>query len=454
LSFAQPTTESGIINEILDAAAAGDQLRVVGAGHSFSGIQLIDNADESQASGRLLNLDRYTGITNVVWSDDKTSAQVTIKAGSRLRDVNTDLENLGLAFINLGSCAAQSIAGATSTGTHGTGRLLGNMATQITGLKIIDSFGQIHNVSQNDDDNGLFTTARVGLGALGVITEITVNTVPIFKLKETTYSMPLNDLLSQHDEIYNQYERFQWNWIPYSNTAGVILRENTDEDITGCGSWVIAEDNDDENNNNMITHNNDNNKEYNEFKVSSYDNTSCVDVSYKTMVETEAAYYERTLYTEMEMFIPVEYTVDAVNEFIAFQDSIRDQLPPGAENLLYCQVRYVAADDITLSPVRGRDVAVMSMIVMGDKNQTAPASLFALFAQGMENITTSSYNGVPHWGKKNWATASDLEAFYGEDALAAFESFRSVLDPTGMFLNDYLTTRGIGAMSSSMSTGV
>jgi hypothetical protein len=335
----KPTTQAGIINEILDAAAAGDQLRVVGAGHSFSGIQLIDNED-NVPSGRLLNLDRYAGITNVVWAEDGSSAQVTAKAGSRLRDLNTALEDLGLAFINMGSCAAQSIAGATSTGTHGTGHYLGNMATQITGLTIVDANGVVHNASatQNPD---LFTTARVGLGALGVVIEVTVNTVPIFKLRETTYSMPLQDLLDTHDELYNKYDRFQWNFIPYSNVAGVIIRENTDDPITGCGSWAVTEDNDDGNAVMKAHHHHD--AEFHPHHISSSsggsnDNTSCVDVSYKTMVETLDAYNARTLYTEMEMFIPVEYTVAAVTDFLAYQDSVRDQLPPGAESLLYTQV--------------------------------------------------------------------------------------------------------------------
>ena len=122
----------------MDAVASGDQLKIIGAGHSFSGIQLSDG-DETTPAGRLVSLDRYAGITNVAWADDKSYADVTVRAGSRLRDLNAALEDLGLAFENLGATAAQSLAGAIATGTHGTGRLLGSISTQVSGLRILDA---------------------------------------------------------------------------------------------------------------------------------------------------------------------------------------------------------------------------------------------------------------------------------------------------------------------------
>jgi L-gulonolactone oxidase len=219
LSFAQPTTEAAIVAEIVAAAAEGSMLKVVGAGHSFSGIQLTDGggASASGPSGRLVSLDRYAGLVGApVWAADGSYADVTVRAGSKLQDLNAALEGLGLAFVNLGSCAAQAMAGAVATGTHGTGKLLGSMSTQLVGLRLLDAAGEAHDVSSADADaegQALFAAARVGLGAMGVVVELTVRCVPLFKLKETTYSLPLAELLASHDELYANNDRFQWNWL-------------------------------------------------------------------------------------------------------------------------------------------------------------------------------------------------------------------------------------------------
>jgi L-gulonolactone oxidase len=213
LSFAQPTTEAAIVEEIVAAAAEGSMIKVVGAGHSFSGIQLTDGSVNAGSSGRMISLDRYAGVVGApAWADDGSYASVTVRAGSRLSDLNTALEALGLAFVNLGSCAAQSIAGAVATGTHGTGKLLGSMSTQVVGLRLLDASGAAHDISAESEAE-LFSAARVGLGALGVVVEVTVRCVPLFKMKETTYSLPLADLLATHDELYENNDRFQWNWL-------------------------------------------------------------------------------------------------------------------------------------------------------------------------------------------------------------------------------------------------
>lgn len=104
----------------------------------------------------------------------------------------------------------------------------------------------------------------------------------------------------------------------------------------------------------------------------------------------------------------------------------------------------MAADNITLSPIRGRDIAVLSMVVMGDKDETGDASAFALYARGLEHICSTKYEGVPHWGKKNWANKTSLLPFYGEDAFQEFNDVRQTMDPKGLMLNSYLTQRGIG----------
>jgi L-gulono-1,4-lactone dehydrogenase len=159
---------------------------------------------------------------------------VTVRAGSRLRDLNTAFEDIGLAFENLGSTAAQSLAGAVATGTHGTGRELGSISTQLRAIRLVDAVGAVHATSPSNEAD-LFSAARVGLGALGVVTELTVRAIPLFKMRKTTFSLPLPELLNSLQDYYNTYERFQWSWIPYSIEATVIIREVTDDPLQVAG---------------------------------------------------------------------------------------------------------------------------------------------------------------------------------------------------------------------------
>ena len=384
-----PASEDEVVYAVQSAAKAGEQLKVVGAGHSFSGIQLTDG-NQTSPGGRVMSLDLLSGITDVRYLDDGSGdAEVTALAGTRLRDLNSALEARGLAFENLGACAAQSLAGAVATATHGTGRDLGSLSTQLRGLRVLDAAGAAHDIRGDDPATAdLFAASQVGLGALGVVMTATVHVVPLFKMRKTTFTMPLDEFLGQHDAFYANYSRFQWSWVPYSGTATVMLREVTDDPVTGC--WGDGEDDDEEaEENEAAATANANVKAKAAVGASNHytDTTECVDVSYKTLVDSNSAYPERTLYTEMEMFVPVEDAVAAVTAFIAYQDGVRGEFESmmAAQNdtttALYSQVRYVKADDIPLSPMRGRDVAVLSMIVEGDEDATGSAGAVELFSR-------------------------------------------------------------------------
>lgn len=426
-AFLLPASEEAIALALREAAAAGQRVKVVGAGHSFSGIQMLDSQDAP--GGVMLSLDRWAGIVAVTYGDQEPSL-VEVRAGTRLRDLNTELERRGLALENLGATAAQSVVGACATGTHGTGRELGSMATAIQALRIIDAQGNVV-VASAEENAELFAAARVSLGALGVVSTVTVRVVPMFHMRKTVVNLPLEELLQRHDELYAKYERMQWSWVPYSHQASLMVREVVSDEVPITGCWDTSATN----------------QSASEGIPSFLTASTCVDVSYKTLVDSNEAYGERTLYTEMEMFIPVEHTVAAVRDLLAWQESIKG-LHNERLGTPYSMVRYVAADNITLSPIRGRDVAVLSTILMGNQNRTAAPKEFALFARGMEKICKEKYQGVPHWGKKNWATREDLAPFYGEEAYASFEKMRERLDPEGIFLNDYLVQRGIGATSA------
>jgi len=326
-----------------------------------------------------------------------------VQAGIRLHDLNHQLEKLGLSLENLGAACEQSIAGATATGTHGTGRVLGNMATKIEGMRLVLANGTVIEASKKVNTD-IFDAARVGLGCLGVISTLTIRTLPLFKLRLTNMEVRLDDLLEQLPVLMLNYQRLQWFWLPPDeNRATLVLREVTEEPISPVGHgeepggcWDTT----------LVPHNVSVPPAiFGSMPVANV--TTCVDVSYKAMCGSSKHYAARHLYTEMEMFIPARELTSAIGEFRDFQASVLPQHDPKVP--LFTGVRYVDGDDILLSTANGRETAVMSMIVMGT-SQESPANQveFQRYAGAMEKITAAKYGGRPHWGKQNWATASTL----------------------------------------------
>jgi hypothetical protein len=217
--------------------------------------------------------------------------------------------------------------------------------------------------------------------------------------------------------LLEQYERLQWYFTPYTTAATLLLREEssgpispapTQDDPGGCWGHQPGA------------------------------STDCTDLSYKAMTDSLSGYESRTIYTEMEMFIPVEHTEAAVLDFMAYMEEVKEQHDPLVE--LFTGVRYVKKDSILLSPMNNRDSSVISFIVMGNKNHTGSPREFQLYASGLEAICESKYEGRPHWGKVNYATRDYLHKQYGE-AMDTFNSVRNEMDPHGMFRNEYLDER-------------
>lgn len=383
LDYIVPETEEELAKLVQIANSKGEKIKVVGAGHSFSSIALT--------SGHMVSLDKLNKIVNV------NGTEVVVQAGIRLYDLNSQLEKHGLSMENLGATCEQSLSGATATGTHGTGRLIGSLSTQILSFRMIKADGSI--ITANEKKNiPIFQAGRVGLGGLGIITEMTIRTLPLFKMKLTNTAIALSDLFEQLPSLMKEHERLQWYWLPYDvDHATYVIREITDEPITPGGCW------------NRHTHLGEPTQFYDKFgatqnkkSIESSASTSCVDVSYKTLCGSREHYRSRSLYTEMEMFIPSDQVVDAITEFRKFQDSVRPEHNSSVP--LFTGVRYVAADDIVLSPQGGkgggRNNAVISMIVMGNKHVTGDPVEFARYAKHLEDLCQEKYEGRPHWGKK------------------------------------------------------
>jgi FAD/FMN-containing dehydrogenase len=219
LSYSTPYTEQHIIDIIYHTKLRNETLKVIGTGHSFSGVQLT--------KGHMMSLDHYSEVvarTDLTATDgtatdgtatdgtatDGTTGHmyslVEVQAGIRLRDFNNELEKMGLSMLNLGATAAQSVAGATATGTHGTGTKLGSISTQISAMRLIDSFGKVHVLSEHDENTDMFEAARVGIGALGAISTMTFKVVPLFKLRRRNIAYELPTLLKVFGSLHKLHD--------------------------------------------------------------------------------------------------------------------------------------------------------------------------------------------------------------------------------------------------------
>ena len=290
--------------------------------------------------------------------------------------------------------------------------------------------GEIRDVSRDSkskEDRDLFTAGRVGLGSLGIITQVTFHVVPLFRLRLSTISIELNDLISRLDGLLQTYPRLQWYYFPFSESspnATLLIREETTDPITGC--WDPSSPKKDSSTNSTLPG-----------KIVS----SCVDVSYKALTGSRDHYKSRNLYTEMEMFVPIERSLDAVKEFRTLQNKLSSHHKDNTT--VFTGLRYVNQDDIWMSPQYNRSTAVFSSIVQGvSPEQTGDPEEFALWAHALENLTSTKYAGVPHWGKMNYATSKDLKRLYPK--FQDFLDLRAKLDPSGMFLNGYLRQRFYG----------
>jgi L-gulonolactone oxidase len=391
------------------AAAEGETVRVVGAGHSFS--------DQVCTDGVLLNLDRMSGLQHV----DAEAGLVTVGAGTRLADLNLLLARHNLALANLGDIDRQSIAGAMSTGTHGTGRKLGNLATQIEALEIVLADGT--KLSCTNVEPEVLRAARVSLGALGVITSYTLRVVPAFALRAESRCMRLAETLGRLDELVDTNDHFEFFLFPHTDTALVKVNNRTDEGVPpprelAQGIAEFAENGVFEavcragrrfpsqipRLNRVITR---------LMAPSEY-----VDQSYRVFASRRSVRF-----TEMEWALPRAACAEVLQEILRVID--RDRLDVNFP----IEVRFVAPDELShLSPAYGRETAYLAVHMY----QGMP---WEPYFRAVQEVALA-FEGRPHWGKRHLVEADALSARY--PAWERFQAVRSQLDPQGTFTNAHL----------------
>ena len=214
----RPTSEHELAAVVKQAAAEGARVKVVGSGHSFTDIACTD--------GHLVDLGGY----NRVLSIDPEARTATVQAGIRLEDLNRHLDLRGLAMPNLGDIAYQTISGAVSTSTHGTGRTLTGLAGQIAALRLVLGDGTCVDCSPEEEPE-LFHCARVGLGALGIISTVTLDVVPAFNLSVVEEPMRVDAVLEDLDAHVDGNDHFEFFWVPHTGWALTKRNNRTDEPL-------------------------------------------------------------------------------------------------------------------------------------------------------------------------------------------------------------------------------
>ena len=385
------------------------RVRVVGAGHSFSDIALTD--------ATMISLERMAGVLDV----DRQSGLVRVQAGITIRALSHALASHGLAMENLGDIDVQSIAGAISTATHGTGARLRNISSQVVELKLALADGSTL-VCSPDRDPELFRAARVGLGALGVIVEVTLRCVPAFTLRGVDAPAPLSQTLERFEELAEANDHFEFFVFPHTDVALTRTNNRTGEPASPRGR-ISAYAND------VLLTNHafgaicaagrrfpSRIPQLNRLVTRLAGSSIRVEESAEIFASPRLVHF-----TEMEYALPRERTAEAVRAVMGLVEREGLAVPFPIE------VRTVAGDDAMLSTAAGRDSGYVAVHMFRGME-------WRPYFQAVESIM-DGLNGRPHWGKRHFQTAETLRGRYPD--WDRFQSIRARLDPDGRFANQW-----------------
>lgn len=383
------------------------RVRVVGAGHSFSDAVCTD--------GMLIDLRRFDRVLDV----DRSSGLVRVQGGITLKALSCQLAEHGLAMENLGDIDSQTIAGAISTATHGTGARLANISAQVAALTLVLADGSTLHCSAEREQEA-FLAARVGLGALGVVTEVTIRCVPAFQLHRVDSRAPLAAVLERFDDLASGNDHFEFYVFPHTRTALTMTSNRTQRrPAPRRRSSAYLDDI-------LLT-----NHLFGAFcrlgrrapaAIPQLNRLVTALAGKRTRLERSHQIFctQRLVkFTEMEYALPRGQTTQAVKRVLELVDRERFTVPFPIET------RVVAADDAFLSTASGRDSGFVA-VHMFEGMEWRP------YFQGVAAIM-DELGGRPHWGKRHFHTAETLRARYPD--WDRFQAVRARLDPHGLFAN-------------------
>lgn len=372
-----PADEAEVVERVRRAAEEGTGIRPVGSGHSSSRIMVTPDT--------LMSLDRLTGVTD----HDTEARRAKVLPGTGLEDLGDQLAEHGLAMENLGDVDYQAIAGAIGTGTHGTGEHLGNLSSTLVGGRLVTGTGEVLPFGEDagaDADDDLLRAVQVSLGALGVLTSLTLRLVPAYDLHRRNWKTPIDWALEHFDELSAVNRHLDVYWYPRSDIAqvrtmnppgeepGLVPPGELHREETGPGHHIITNQ-------------------------------------------------REIVFEEIEYMLPREVALEV------FGQVRRRVLERHREQVAWrVLLRTVAADRSMLSPFYERDTMTIALL----HNTSLP---YEEYFFDIEPILLEA-GGRPHWGKKHTCTHEDLAPMYSE--WDAFARWRAELDPHGVFASDDL----------------
>jgi L-gulono-1,4-lactone dehydrogenase len=397
----RPSSEA----ELARAVAGARRVKVAGAGHSFTDIACTD--------GVMVDLGRMNRVLEVEGAD------VTVEAGITIRELGPALAARGLALENQGDVDPQTLAGAISTATHGTGGRFANLSSRVVGLRLVTADGEARELREGDD----LLAGRVSLGALGAISAVTVRCVPAFTIHRVDEPRPLDDVLARFDEHVDRNDHFELFVFPYTRTALTLTSERTDREPRPAGPvQAFVRD--------FLLENAALElacragrrlpgaiPAINRHVTALMSAAEHLDASHRVYANRRSVRF-----TEMEYAIPRERVRDALERVLGLVERRRLRIGFPIE------VRVAAPDDALLSTAQGRSTGYIAV-------HQYRGMEFESYFRAVEAIM-DEYGGRPHWGKRHYQSAATLRPRYpGWDR---FATVRDRLDPERKFENEYL----------------
>ncbi|WP_394215929.1 D-arabinono-1,4-lactone oxidase [Brachybacterium vulturis] len=408
----RPTSQEAVVAAVQAARTRGCSLRVIGGGHSFSALAATD--------GITLSLDGLHGLI----SADPVTGLVTLRGGTRLWAVAELLAPYGLALSVMGDIDRQSIAGAIQTGTHGTGAAFTGFAGMVRALRLVLADGSVVDTSPSQDPE-LFEAARLGLGSIGVILEVTLQCVPAFRLELVESTEALGPTVRSFLADSTRADHHEFFWFPRTDRATVrTMRrlppdaprhrsaravELLQQEVLGNGAWELL---------------------CRSAALLPPLSRPVAEIASHVfagprVVDDSAAVFaapRRVRFHETEWALPAERFEEAFAALRARFDA------EGVRVTFPLEIRRAAADDVWLSTAHDRD----TVYIAAHRHHTEVAGPYLLLVQR----TLAAFGARPHWGKMHWLGAPELSELYPR-----FEDFRNVraaADPDGLLLSPYL----------------
>ncbi|MEU6020971.1 D-arabinono-1,4-lactone oxidase [Micromonospora sp. NPDC047134] len=407
----RPTTIAEVVEQVRSAAEAGARIRPVGSGHSFTPVAVGDGSRMDLAE---LAIDVRVDIDRRL---------VTVPAGMTLRQLNSLLADHQLALPNLGDIDAQTVAGAISTGTHGTGAGYGGLATFVAALTLVTGTGEVLHCSAEEHPE-VFDAARISLGALGVLVEVTLRCVEAFVLRAHERPAALDTVLADLPDLVGSHDHVEFFWFPYSRRVQLKVNDRVPAHDRPLPRWRGWLDDD--------------------FLANTVFAGACrlgraVPALAPTISALSARALSERVYTGRSdavfcsprrvRFVEMEYALprEALPEALHALRRIIDRLP--FRVLFPVEVRFTAADDIWLSHSYGRDSAYVAL-------HQYLGMPYEPYFRAFEQVATE-LGGRPHWGKLHWREADSLAEAYPR--WQDFHRIRTHLDPHHLFTTPYLS---------------